>query len=85
MGKHSKPEETHCPACGWPLPCTNPYCSTSRSKLQFHKASYSYDVGACVEVADAPGVSAVRDTENRELGFLMFPSKEWNALLEAVR
>ncbi|WP_431872744.1 DUF397 domain-containing protein [Nocardiopsis eucommiae] len=51
---------------------------------RFRKSSFS---GArtenCVEVADAPGMSAVRDTQNRELGTLTFPSHEWSALLRA--
>ncbi|MFE1170670.1 DUF397 domain-containing protein [Nocardiopsis sp. NPDC058789] len=51
---------------------------------RFRKSSFS---GArtenCVEVADAPGMSAVRDTQNRDLGTLTFPSHEWSALLRA--
>lgn len=37
----------------------------------------------CVEVADLPSAAAVRDTQNREAGHLMFPSSEWTALLRA--
>jgi hypothetical protein len=51
-------------------------------ELNFRKSSYS---GArtqdCVEVADTPGLSAVRDTQNREAGHLAFPSAEWAAAL----
>ncbi|MFL1382110.1 MULTISPECIES: DUF397 domain-containing protein [unclassified Nocardiopsis] len=54
--------------------------------LIFRKSSYS---GArtenCVEVADLPGASAVRDTQNREAGHLTFPTQEWAALLDALR
>ncbi|GAA3729720.1 hypothetical protein HDA32_006071 [Spinactinospora alkalitolerans] len=39
----------------------------------------------CVEVADTPGVTGVRDTKNRDLGALAFPSAEWCALVEAAR
>lgn len=39
----------------------------------------------CVEVADLPGVSAVRDTKSRELGALVFPAAEWHALIEAAK
>ncbi|MFD0772649.1 DUF397 domain-containing protein [Streptomonospora algeriensis] len=39
----------------------------------------------CVEVADAPGATAVRDTKHREQGHLVFPSTEWAALVESVR
>ncbi|WP_083927615.1 DUF397 domain-containing protein [Nocardiopsis prasina] len=53
--------------------------------LMFRKSSYS---GArtqdCVEVADAPGQSAVRDTQNRSSGHLAFPSAEWAALLSTA-
>lgn len=51
-------------------------------KLSFRKSSHSSAKGQdCVEVADTPGLSAVRDTQNRELGALAFPSIEWTALL----
>ncbi|MEY9214308.1 DUF397 domain-containing protein [Thermobifida halotolerans] len=39
----------------------------------------------CVEVADAPGVTAVRDTKNREQGSLLFSSTEWRAFIDAVK
>jgi hypothetical protein len=55
------------------------------SKLNFRKSSYSANESACVEVADAPGTSAVRDTQNRELGHLMFSSEEWRAAVTTVR
>ncbi|MFE9246321.1 DUF397 domain-containing protein [Nocardiopsis sp. NPDC006938] len=59
---------------------------SQQSDLTFRKSSYS---GArtenCVEVADAPGMSAVRDTQNRELGALAFPSAEWTALLRVTQ
>ncbi len=50
--------------------------------LNFRKSSYSTGRGQdCVEVADLPGSSAVRDTQNREQGHLMFPSVEWATLV----
>jgi hypothetical protein len=55
------------------------------SSLEFRKSSYSANESACVEVADAPGMSAVRDTQNRELGHLEFPAAEWRALTASVR
>lgn len=55
------------------------------SSLEFRKSSYSANEAACVEVADAPGMSAVRDTQNRELGHLEFPAAEWRALTVSVR
>lgn len=56
--------------------------------LKFRKSSYSQGrTENCVEVADLPAGegAAVRDTQNRELGMLAFPSAEWSALLETVR
>lgn len=54
--------------------------------LIFRKSSYSQGrTENCVEVADAPGLSAVRDTQNRDLGVLAFPSSEWTALLRASK
>ncbi len=52
--------------------------------LNFRKSSYSGgQTQDCVEVADLPSATAVRDTQNREAGHLMFPSNEWTALLRA--
>lgn len=54
--------------------------------LKFRKSSYSGgQTQDCVEVADAPGISAVRDTQHREAGHLMFPSSEWAALLSSAQ
>ncbi|MEU3015874.1 DUF397 domain-containing protein [Nocardiopsis sp. NPDC007018] len=54
------------------------------TELLFRKSSYSQIQSQnCVEVADLPGVSAVRDTQNREAGHLEFPTGEWTALLRA--
>jgi hypothetical protein len=54
------------------------------SSLEFRKSSYSANEAACVEVADAPGMSAVRDTQNRDAGMLTFPSAEWRALIDTA-
>ncbi|MFE3456005.1 DUF397 domain-containing protein [Nocardiopsis aegyptia] len=58
----------------------------SHPDLTFRKSSYS---GArtenCVEVADTGAGAAVRDTQNRNLGHLAFPSDEWSALLAGIR
>ena len=51
----------------------------------FRKSSYSQPQGQnCVEVADLPGASAIRDTQNRELGHLLFGAAEWHATLTIV-
>ncbi|MFE1104161.1 DUF397 domain-containing protein [Nocardiopsis alba] len=53
--------------------------------LNFRKSSYSGgQTQDCVEVADAPGMSAVRDTKHREEGHLPFPSTEWAAFLSTL-
>lgn len=55
-------------------------------KLMFQKSSYSSGRQEnCVEVSGVPTGAAVRDTQNRELGHLMFASPEWSALLGAAR
>lgn len=51
---------------------------------QFRKSSYSANESACVEVADLPGTSAVRDTMNRSRGHLEFPSGEWAAFVRTL-
>ena len=56
----------------------------SSTDLNFRKSSYSSTHRDCVEVADAPGMSAVRDTQHREAGHLLFPSTEWTALLSTA-
>ena len=49
----------------------------------WHKASYTNDRGACVEVAEGP-VTGVRDTKHRELGALHFSAAEWSAFLSTA-
>lgn len=51
----------------------------------FHKSSYSGANGNCVEVAGTPAFSAVRDTQNRELGALIYDQAEWNAFLHTAK
>lgn len=52
----------------------------------FRKSSYSQPTGGnCVEVADLPGASAVRDSKHPEKGHLEFPAAEWQAFLDAVK
>ncbi|MGW5875156.1 DUF397 domain-containing protein [Nocardiopsis terrae] len=54
------------------------------SSREFHKSSYSPNESACVEVAEG-ATTAVRDTQNRDAGALVFPSDEWRALLGVTR
>ena len=51
----------------------------------FRKSSYSASQTACVEVADTPAFSAVRDTQNRELGALTYGPAEWRAFLDTAK
>lgn len=53
------------------------------NSLQFRTSSYSDRVN-CVEVADAPGATAVRDSQHRKLGHLEFPTSEWTAFLSGL-
>ncbi|TDQ53113.1 DUF397 domain-containing protein [Actinorugispora endophytica] len=55
------------------------------ARLAFRKSSYSATRNECVEVADVPGVSVVRDTRNRDKATLLFPSAEWRAFLTAAK
>jgi hypothetical protein len=51
----------------------------------WHKSSYSDGGGGnCVEVMEGQKV-LVRDTQNRELGHLDVPAREWSALLDTLR
>ncbi len=51
----------------------------------WHTSSYSgAQGGECVEVSEGP-ITAVRDTRNRHLGHLTFPSAEWAAFIDAVK
>ncbi|MDT0327623.1 DUF397 domain-containing protein [Nocardiopsis lambiniae] len=53
---------------------------------RWRKSSYSGNQGGhCVEVADTPAHVHVRDTQNRPLGHLTFPSSDWGALLSLLR
>ncbi|PSK85960.1 uncharacterized protein DUF397 [Murinocardiopsis flavida] len=39
----------------------------------------------CVEVADLPGASAVRDTKSPDQEHLLFSAAEWRSFLEGVK
>ncbi|MDS1271824.1 DUF397 domain-containing protein [Lipingzhangella sp. LS1_29] len=50
----------------------------------WRKSSYSAP-NNCVEVADQPGVSAVRDSQHPNHGHLAFTSSEWAAFIQAMK
>ncbi|AAZ54253.1 hypothetical protein JCM3263A_14990 [Thermobifida fusca] len=51
--------------------------------IEWRKSSFSQNEN-CVEVADLPGATAVRDTQHRDL-MLLFPSAEWVAFVKAAK
>jgi hypothetical protein len=52
--------------------------------MEWHKSSYSTaNTANCVEVAEG-AVTLVRDTQNRDLGILEVPAREWAAFVAAV-
>lgn len=51
---------------------------------EWHKATYSANGSHCVEVRECVGGADVRDTQNRDLGYLGFQGREWAALLGAL-
>ncbi|RNL84153.1 DUF397 domain-containing protein [Halostreptopolyspora alba] len=56
------------------------------SRLTFRKSSYSSATQEnCVEVAEAPGAFAVRDSQHPDAGVLSFPVAEWRAFLDKVK
>ncbi|MES0832174.1 DUF397 domain-containing protein [Nocardiopsis tropica] len=60
--------------------------SSVPTPLRFRKSSYSQPSGGnCVEVADLPTGTAVRDSQNPMAGHLEVPGPEWSALLASVR
>lgn len=53
----------------------------THTHLNFHKSSHSTTAQECVEVAEFSSGAAVRDTQNRDAGYLSFPTTEWEALI----
>lgn len=52
----------------------------------WRKSSYSgADTANCVEVAELPGATAIRDSQHPERCRLVFPATEWTAFLSGVR
>ena len=56
------------------------------ASLTFRKSSYSGGrTQDCVEVADASGLTAMRDSKHQDSGYLAFPAAEWTAFLDDVK
>ncbi|MDE3724742.1 DUF397 domain-containing protein [Nocardiopsis sp. N85] len=52
---------------------------------RWHKSSYSGGSNNnCVEIAEG-ATTAVRDTQNRQLGHLEFSSAEWASLVDTLK
>lgn len=51
---------------------------------QWRTSSYTQQQN-CVEVAEAPGRAAVRDSKHPDAGHLEFGAAEWRAFVEAVK
>ena len=51
----------------------------------FHKSSYSGASGACVEIAQTPTATLIRDTQNQDAGHLDITPREWSALIRTCR
>lgn len=58
---------------------------TPQGSLNWHKSSYSGNGPTCVEVAETGSRVHVRDTQNRDLGYLTFPGSDWSSLLASLR
>ncbi|WP_370011155.1 DUF397 domain-containing protein [Nocardiopsis sp. LDBS0036] len=50
----------------------------------WHKSTYSRGDTTCVEVAEGV-TTAMRDTQNRDLGHLSFSATEWTALVDSLK
>ncbi|MGW8439363.1 DUF397 domain-containing protein [Nocardiopsis sp. NPDC055551] len=57
----------------------------NRSSANWRKSSYSSGNGQCVEVADSPSGTAVRDTTHRDLGALLFDVHEWRTFIDSTK
>lgn len=52
--------------------------------LVFRKSSYSGHGQNCVEVADFPCGTAIRDSKHPDTGHLPFPAAEWTGFLRTT-
>ncbi|TDQ49265.1 DUF397 domain-containing protein [Actinorugispora endophytica] len=56
------------------------------SNLRFRKSSYSGPkTENCIEIAETPDMSAIRDSRNPQLGYLLFGGVEWRSFIDVVK
>jgi hypothetical protein len=59
--------------------------ATNCVECRWTKSSYSQDRGNCVECRTTESRVHIRDTQHRDHGHLAIPTREWAALLGALR
>ncbi len=57
----------------------------SRTGMAWQKATRSAHNGACVEVAPAVGMVAVRDSKNPSGAILFYTPEEWSAFIDGAK
>ncbi|MGH3765369.1 MAG: DUF397 domain-containing protein [Pseudonocardiaceae bacterium] len=55
------------------------------ARAQWRKSSRSSNQGQCIEVAELPGGTAVRDSKDQDGPALTFTTTEWTAFTAGVR
>jgi hypothetical protein len=55
------------------------------ARARWRKSSYSGGGNNCVEVAQAGGTSAVRDSKNPDGGHLVFGADAWEAFITDIK
>jgi hypothetical protein len=58
---------------------------SERARLAWRKAARSVANGACVEVAPAANMVAVRDSKDPDGAILLYTKAEWSAFLDGAK
>jgi len=56
-----------------------------RSRAVWRTSSYSNNGGACIEVADLPGIVAIRDSKDRSGPVLVLTPAQWREFTAGIR